>query len=186
MRGTRLVPAAVVVLIAGLVGAATGAANPLLSQRPGADDPLLGNWVTRPVPVATIRSALLAARFTRADVQQYLDELGFSNAKNLRFSLTFSHKGTENHALQKFWDAAKKPSGGDDGFYKVQAGQKVTISSTHPEARPWSEIFTYRIQGNQLKLRFISAKNPKETAKQLRFDRVVMTAAAVAPYVKMS
>jgi len=154
------------------------------SAQTRAEDALLGAWVTAPVPIATIRRALVAAHFAPAEVDEYQRALGFTNAKSLRFGFTFFRKGSTNHALQKFWDAAKRPAGGDDGFYKVLPGHRVAVSSTHPDLRPWREVFGYGVQRNQLKLRFISATNPKETAKELRFDRVVMTAATVAPYVK--
>ena len=107
--------------------------------------------------------------------------MGFTKAKNIRFSFTFHAQGSSRYALQKFWDASKRPpSEGDDGPYKLLAGQKVAIASAHPEDRPWREVFSYRVAGRQLKLHFLSATNPKETAKELRFDKVVQTAAASA------
>jgi hypothetical protein len=168
-----------------LFGAVGVAAKSVGSARMRVTDPLFGTWVTAQVRMTTVRHVLLAAHFTQADVNEYQRELGFTNAKNLRFGFTFHRQGSTKYALQRFWDASNSPpSGGDDGPYKLLAGQRVAISSAHPEARPWREVFAYRVQGNRLTLRFISATNPKETAKELRFDRVVMTAATAAPYAR--
>ena len=66
----------------------------------------------------------------------------------LRRGLTFSRKGSQNHALQKVLGRrAKRPSGGDDGFYELLAGHRVAISSTHPDVRPWREVFSCRCRG---------------------------------------
>ena len=179
-RVSRLV--GVVVALTAVVAPSGAGAASMANRGADAADPLLGAWITAPVPMATIRNALLAARFTRADVAEYQRAFGFAETTKVRFSFTFYRKASAKHALQRFWNAAKGPSGGDDGFYELLARNRVAISSTHPDARPWREVFAYRVQRDQLKLRFITATNPKETTKQLRFDRVVMTAASAAPY----
>lgn len=193
MRGPRTnrVRTERILLFAGVMAALTVVVGPsgapaasMTSRGADAADPLLGAWMTAPVPMATIRKALLAARFTQADVAEYQRAFGFADTTKVRFSFRFYRKASAKHALQRFWDVSKRPSGGDDGFYELLPRNRVAISSTHPAARPWREVFAYRVQGDQLKLRFITETNPKATAKQHRFDRVVMTAASAALYSK--
>jgi len=161
----------------GTVGAIEGAK---------AADPLSGTWRTAPVPMSRIRAAILAAHFTNADVNAFLTRLHFTNAKSLQFSdHFFVYGGKTPKVEQKFWDSSKPaPCCGDQGPYELLSNRRVAITSDDPAVNKYRYVFSYRVQGKTLTLRFLSGTNPSLSKKELRFDKVVMVATAAAPYVR--
>jgi hypothetical protein len=184
VRARRLSQIALLVFgVTSLVIAAAASAGPSAATAP---DPLAGVWRTAPVPVGKVRAAILASHFTQADVDAYLEEFGFTNAKSLQFHQHFYvYRGTPK-VENKFWDSSKPvPCCGDQGPYKLLPSSRVAITSDNPTVNKYRYVFTYRVQANQLKLRFLSATNPGLSTKDLRFDKVVMVAFAAAPYARL-
>jgi hypothetical protein len=183
---SRLNRLAVVVLAFAFLLAGSAATGGASTTSARASDPLVGVWRTAPVPVSKIRAAILAGHFTETDVDTYLEAFKFTKAKSLQFHQHFFvYRGTPK-VEQKFWDSSKPvPCCGDQGPYKILPRTRVAITSDNPSVNKYRYVFSYRVQGNQLKLRFLSATNPGLSTDDLRFDKVVMVAFAAAPYTRL-
>lgn len=183
-RLALLILPALAVAVVGIPMTASGSGSTVTVGQAG--DPLVGVWRTAPVPVARIRTAILAANFTQADVDTFLDGLKFTSATSLQFAYHFYTLRGRRVVEQMFWDAAKKPPCcGDQGPYELLSNRRLTISSDHPDVNDYRYVFRYRVSGKMLTLRFLSGTNKTLSKKELRFDKVVMTAAATAPYSKI-
>jgi hypothetical protein len=175
--------------VVGLAASTAQGSHPKVAtmQDIGTADPLVGVWRTEPVPMSRIRAAINAAHFTQADVDAFLDRLELTAAKSLRFNLHFYwYRGTTPKVEERFWDnSGPIPCCGDQGPYKLLPNTRVAITSDNPNVNKYRYVFSYRVQGKKLTLRFLSATNPGLSKKELRFDKVVMVATAAAPYARI-
>jgi len=178
----RLASYIVAPLAASVVFGATSAAA---TGSPAAADPLKGSWETRAVPVSLVRTALLRAHYTDADVTTFLTAFHFTKSKNLRFAVKFYREPSgEPFVLQRFFDASKPTPDGDHGPYKLMPNHRFSVTSADPSVNKYRYVFSYQRSGIQLKLHFVSGTNPGLSAKDLRFDKVVQTAFTASSYTR--
>lgn len=166
-------------------GVSLASAAPAPCAHAHAADPLVGSWDTGPVPTARLRRVLHAKGYTTPEIAKFYRTLQIGRVEEI--NLIFYRDRGRPYQIQRGWNPTEstKPSDGDHGPYRFLSKHRFVVSGVDPPTNRIHYTYSYRVHSGQLKLRFLSLREPFPK-RRVRLDRMFGLFTALFTYKRIS
>jgi hypothetical protein len=144
-------------------------------------NPLVGEWDTGPYPFRQVRAAIIAGGVTHEDLNRFVREIGMTDGTRWEVHLTFYDEGGVPYFEVSGWnpDEGEPLGGGDHEPYKLLPNHRIRLLFDY-------NLWSYRLSGDRLTLRFIRNNDPSFTPAQRRHDTPFGIAWTAAPLSRVT